>query len=152
MKPTHITLFFVICVSSCSLFCNPSTNHKKPPKPSRSIVTSIKNLLHRTKKTIAAASECVVGAGGLLYGARLLPGSNTLPDGTPAHGTWHMLKAGDKACLGIYTAGTIIGVSLVLDGIEELNNQVDLTNRSMNMLKKIRTFLMSRKTKAKKTE
>ncbi len=149
MKITQITLFFVICASSCSLFCNPSTKHKKPPKYSRSIITSIKKLLHKTQKTIAATSECAIGVGGLFYGACLLPGS-TLPNGTFQGGTWHMLKAGNKPCLGIYTVGTIIGVSLVLDGIEELNNQVDLTNRFMNIIKKTRIFLTSKKTK--KTE
>ncbi len=147
MKVTHLTLLLVIC--SSSLFGNPSADHKKT-KPSRSIVRSIKNGLYHTRKTIAALSECAIGGGGLLYGALKLPGSEE--NGIKRGGTWCLLKRGDTAAVVLYSAGTIIAVSLVLDGIEELNNQVGLTNKSMNMLKKIRTFLTSRKTKAKKTE
>ncbi len=139
MKATHITFSLIICATT--LFGNLSAEHKA--KPSRSILSSIKNGLHKTQKTITAACECTIGAAVLLYGARLLPGSS---------GTWHFLKKGDKPFIGMYTAGTIIGLSFLLDGIEELNKQVDLTHRSKNMLKKIPTFLTSRKTKAKKTE
>ncbi len=138
MKATHIILSLIICAHP--LFGSSSAEHKKS-KPSQSILSSIKNGLYRTRKTIAAFSECAIGGAVLFYGIRLLPGP-----------TGDVLKKGDKGFIGIYTAGTIIGLSLLLDGIEELNNQVDLTNRSMNMLKKAHTFLTSRKTKTKKTE
>ena len=136
MKIPHLALLLIICASSA--FCNQSAEHKKA-KPSRSMLSSTKNGFYRTRKTIAALSECVIGGGILFCGARGLPGSG---------GSWCLLKRGDKAACVLYSAGTIISVSLLLDGIEELNKQVDLANRSRNMLKTIRTFL-TKKAKAK---